>query len=241
MDAGRAVVGVTEEGMEGGPVIPDLFDGSQDSLDQLRANVERSGQIGQLVAADYRSSVILVPLLDHDPDGKRLDYYEFSQTLEKLRGKYETGPIRVHIVGFAKVVGDLIEGLKEVLFFLGIAIAICTAVLYWHTRCIRSTLLVVACSLLAVCWLIGLLPALGYELDPYSVLVPFLVFAIGMSHGAQKMNGIMQDVGRGAHRLVAARYTFRRLFLPGSRRCWRMRWASVSSWSSRFRSSRTLP
>ncbi|MFZ2988194.1 efflux RND transporter permease subunit, partial [Ideonella sp.] len=56
---------------------------------------------------------------------------------------------------------------------------------------------------------------LGYELDPYSVLVPFLVFAIGMSHGAQKMNGIMQDVGRGTHKLVAARYTFRRLFLAG--------------------------
>jgi predicted RND superfamily exporter protein len=29
------------------------------------------------------------------------------------------------------------------------------------------------------------------------------------------MNGIMQDVGRGTHRLVAARYTFRRLFLAG--------------------------
>ncbi|HSI47312.1 MAG TPA: MMPL family transporter, partial [Ideonella sp.] len=54
-----------------------------------------------------------------------------------------------------------------------------------------------------------------YELDPYSVLVPFLVFAIGMSHGAQKMNGIMQDIGRGTHRVVAARYTFRRLFVAG--------------------------
>jgi predicted RND superfamily exporter protein len=52
-------------------------------------------------------------------------------------------------------------------------------------------------------------------LDPYSILVPFLVFAIGMSHGAQKMNGIMQDVGRGTHKLVAARFTFRRLFLAG--------------------------
>jgi hypothetical protein len=61
----------------------------------------------------------------------------------------------------------------------------------------------------------GLLPLLGYALDPYSILVPFLVFAIGMSHGAQKMNGIMQDVGRGAHKLVAARFTFRRLFLAG--------------------------
>jgi len=29
------------------------------------------------------------------------------------------------------------------------------------------------------------------------------------------MNGIMQDVGRGTHQLVAARYTFRRLFLAG--------------------------
>src|SRR5262249_3247362 len=62
---------------------------------------------------------------------------------------------------------------------------------------------------------LGVVTALGYELDPYSVLVPFLVFAIGVSHGAQKMNGIMQDVGRGTHKLVAARYTFRRLFLAG--------------------------
>ena len=36
-----------------------------------------------------------------------------------------------------------------------------------------------------------------------------------MSHGAQKMNGIMQDVGRGFDKLVAARFTFRRLFLAG--------------------------
>jgi len=61
----------------------------------------------------------------------------------------------------------------------------------------------------------GLLTLLGLDLTPYSVLVPFLVFAIGMSHGAQKMNGVMQDIGRGTHRLVAARYTFRRLFLAG--------------------------
>jgi predicted RND superfamily exporter protein len=57
---------------------------------------------------------------------------------------------------------------------------------------------VVASSLIAVVWQLGLLPMLGYALDPYSILVPFLVFAIGMSHGAQKMNGIMQDIGRGA-------------------------------------------
>jgi hypothetical protein len=36
-----------------------------------------------------------------------------------------------------------------------------------------------------------------------------------MSHGSQKMNGIMQDIGRGMLPWVAARLTFRRLFLAG--------------------------
>ena len=67
----------------------------------------------------------------------------------------------------------------------------------------------------AVVWQLGIVALFGFELDPFSILVPFLVFAIGVSHGAQKMNGIMQDIGRGTHQLVAARYTFRRLFLAG--------------------------
>ena len=208
-------LGVTEDGLEGGPVIPDDYDGSATSLQALRANIARSGQVGLLVAADFRSSLIRVPMLDTDPAGKRLDYGAFSAELEKLRDKYGAPGIRIHITGFAKIVGDLIEGLRQVLLFLGLAIAICAVVLYAYTRCIRSTLLLLACSSIAVVWLLGLLPLLGYELDPYSILVPFLVFAIGMSHGAQKMNGIMQDVGRGTHRWIAARYTFRRLFVAG--------------------------
>ena len=207
-------MGVTEEGLEGGPVIPDDYDGSPKSIEQLRANVMRSGEVGTLVAPDFRSTVIVVPLMEANGE-QRLDYRALSDRLEQLRTKYEAEGVKIHITGFAKIVGDLLDGLQQVLLFFAVAIAICTAVLYWYTRCVRSTLLVVICSLIAVVWLLGMLPTFGFELDPYSVLVPFLVFAIGMSHGAQKMNGIMQDVGRGTHRWVAARYTFRRLFLAG--------------------------
>jgi uncharacterized protein len=208
-------VGVTEDGLEGGPVIPDGFDGSPGKLQQLAANVARSGEIGQTVARDARSSVIFVPLLLKDAEGQTLDYARLSGQLEELRAKYEAEGVTVHITGFAKIVGDLIDGVKAVLVFFAIAVAIATAMVFWYTRCVRSTLLVVLASLVAVVWQLGLLPLLGYSLDPYSILVPFLVFAIGMSHGAQKMNGIMQDVGRGVDKLVAARFTFRRLFLAG--------------------------
>src|SRR5206468_7092869 len=118
-------------------------------------------------------------------------------------------------IGFAKLIGELIDGLLKVMVFFGIAALIATAIIYAYTRCVRSTALVIACSIVAVIWQLGLVALFGFELDPFSILVPFLVFAIGVSHGAQKMNGIMQDIGRGTHKLVAARYTFRRLFLAG--------------------------
>ncbi len=208
-------VGVTEDGLEGGPVIPDGYDGSPAKLAQLQANVARSGEVGQLVARDARSSVIFVPLLARTADGSALDYARLSAQLEALRARYEAEGVTVHITGFAKIVGDLIDGVRAVLVFFAIAVVIATAMVLAYTRCLRSTVLVVLVSLVAVVWQLGLLPVLGFALDPYSILVPFLVFAIGMSHGAQKMNGIMQDVGRGVDKLVAARLTFRRLFLAG--------------------------
>lgn len=208
---------VTEEGFAGGPVMPDDYDGSTQATEQLRANIARSAAAQSLIATDQRSSLIFVPLLERDPaTGARLDYRALNDSLEDLRARYEaeTG-VEVRIIGFAKLVGELIDGLLQVFGYFAIAAVVTTAVLYAYTRCLRSTLLAIGCSIVAVVWQLGLVSALGYELDPYSMLVPFLVFAIGVSHGAQKMNGIMRDVGRGTHRYVAARYTFRRLFLAG--------------------------
>jgi predicted RND superfamily exporter protein len=208
-------VGVTEEGLDGGPVIPEGYTGNADDLTKLGANIARSGEIGQIVAADGRSTVLHVPLLASGPDGRPLNYGAFSQTLEQLRERYGGQGVTLHITGFTKLMGDLIEGVRAVLGFFAVAVLIAAATVYAYTRCVRSTLLVVLVSLIAVVWQLGLLPAMGFVLDPYSILVPFLVFAIGMSHGAQKMNGIMQDVGRGTPKHVAARFTFRRLFLAG--------------------------
>lgn len=208
-------IGVTEDGLDGGPVVPDDYDGSAASLKQLANNVARSGEVGQLVALDSKSSIIFVPLLATDVDGQKLDYAAFAQKLEVLREEYQAEGLIIHVTGFAQLVGDLIDGVRSVIGFFALAVLIATAAVYWYTRCLRSTMLVVLVSLIAVVWQLGLFPLLGFTLDPYSILVPFLVFAIGMSHGAQKMNGIMQDVGRGASKLLAARLTFRRLFLTG--------------------------
>jgi predicted RND superfamily exporter protein len=209
-------IAVTEEGLEGGPVIPDDYDGSPASLARVRHNVERSGLVGHLVAADLRSTVVVVPLLERDAaTGRPPDYRRLARELEAVRARFDSEAIDVHVTGFAQIMGDLIAGMDQMLMFFSIAPLIALLAIYGYTRSWRSALLVVLCSLTAVVWLLGLMKTLGLELDPYSLLVPFLIFAIGVSHGAQKMNGINQDIARGTHRLVAARYTFRRLFMAG--------------------------
>jgi uncharacterized protein len=211
-------VEVTEEGFTGGPVLPNDYDGSAKSIADLRLNIARAGVVGSLVANDYRSSMIVVPLLPVDAQGRPIDYRALSMALEQIRHKHTIGgtpALRMQIIGFAKLAGDLIDGLQQVMAFFLVAALVAMLVIYAFTRCARSTALVIGCSSVAVVWQLGIVAALGGQLDPFSMLVPFLVFAIGVSHGAQKMNGIMQDVGRGMHRWVAARYTFRRLFLAG--------------------------
>ena len=115
---------VTEFGFEAGSVISDSYDGSPSSLEEVQRNVLKSGEVGRLVANDFKSSVVYVPLLDINPKtGKPLDYREFSENLERIRGTFQTGTIKIHIVGFAKVVGDLIDGATRVLLF------------FWHCLC----------------------------------------------------------------------------------------------------------
>ncbi|MCB1690682.1 MAG: RND family transporter [Halioglobus sp.] len=210
---------VTEEGFEGGPVIPGDYDpDSPKSIAEIQLNMVRAGIIGDLVGNDMKSMTIIVPLLDRNPEtGKRLDYAELSDKLEEVRTRFtaDDPDKSMHIVGFAKLVGALIDGLFAVMGFFAIAVVIAAILLYWYTRCIRSTVMVIFVTLVAVTWQLGILAWLDYELDPFSILVPFLVFAIGVSHGAQKLNGVIQDIGRGTHRYIAARYTFRRLFLAG--------------------------
>ncbi|KDN99163.1 efflux RND transporter permease subunit [Pseudomonas donghuensis] len=208
---------VTEEGFQGGPVMPDAYQGSAADIQQLRQNIERANILGSLVARDFKSSMLIVPLLDQaSATGASIDYHGFSAKLEQLRQQYEAGGVyKLHVIGFAKLMGDLIDGLLQVMLFFALAVLTTLLIIYLYTRCVRSTLLVVLCSLTAVVWQLGIVAWLGYAIDPYSILVPFLIFAIGVSHAAQKMNGIMQDIGRGTHRQIAARYTFRRLFVAG--------------------------
>src|SRR5260370_25955836 len=65
---------VTADGFQGGPVMPDDYDGSPASIQRLRVNIARAGIVGSLVGADPTFSTLFVPLLTtYGDSGKHLD------------------------------------------------------------------------------------------------------------------------------------------------------------------------
>jgi predicted RND superfamily exporter protein len=208
---------VTEEGIEAGDVIPADFQNTLSDLERVKENILKAGIVGRLVANDFSGAIISAQLLEINPDTQeRLDYFDVARLLEEeVRDKFQTDKIKVRIIGFAKVVGDIKEGANRIVLFFGVALFITALLVYIYSQSVRLTIVPLVCSVFAVIWELGALPLLGFGIDPMGLLVPFLVFAIGVSHGVQMISGYAAEVYDGADPETAARTTFRRLLVPG--------------------------
>jgi predicted RND superfamily exporter protein len=211
---------VVEEGFSGGNVIPATFQGSDADLATVRANVQKSNEIGRTVASDFSGALVSAGLLEFIPkgDGKveKLNYFEFSRKLDELRAKYEGPNHTVHIIGFAKAVGDIADGARGVITFFGVAFIITAILMFWFVKDLKLTLVALAVAMMPVLWLLGTLPIIGFGIDPLSILVPFLIFSIGVSHAVQMTKTWEREVTAGADSLAAARRSFAKLFIPGT-------------------------
>lgn len=211
----------TEEGINSYPVVPRNV--TANSITDADAKVIRDralngGHKGFLVSNDQTAALIIAELEEVDPiTHKKLDYLDLASRLEsKVRNKYEDGATKIEIVGFAKFIGDIADGASSVMIFFALAFLLTTVAVYIFVRSMQLTFLAVGCSLVSVVWQFGLLHLLDRGLDPLAVLVPFLVYAIGVSHGVQQINMIASSVSSGESYYDAARTTFRNLLIPGS-------------------------
>ena len=215
---------VIEGGIQAGDVIPSDFTPDAHGLDRVRENILKAGIVGRLVANDFSGAMVSAQLLDADPEtGKPIDYIAISRALEqKVRQRIQDTdleitvdvPVSVHMIGFAKVVGDVADGAMSVITFAVITVVLTLLFVWVYIQSFRTALVPVVSSLIAMVWMLGLLVLLGYGVDPLGILVPFIIFAIGTSHGVQKISAVSDAAMAGADSNEAARRTFRLLFLP---------------------------
>ncbi|MGK7295084.1 MAG: efflux RND transporter permease subunit, partial [Candidatus Wenzhouxiangella sp. M2_3B_020] len=229
-------VEVVEDGFAGGNVIPADFSPTSEMLDRVRSNIIKSGEVGRLVAEDFSGAMVWANLMETNPEtGEKLDYQQVAEQLEQIRSEFENEEHSVHIIGFAKIVGDVAEGARGVIAYFGVAFLITAVLLAFYSKSVWLTVLPLVCSTVAVIWQLGILSLLGYGIDPMNILTPFLIFAIGVSHGVQMISGWTAEKLFGGHSPAslhrrneavdqypiasspdASKATFIRLLAPGS-------------------------
>lgn len=211
---------ITEEGFRAEPIIPGTVtvdNLSDDKVREIRAVAGAGGVVGTLVSKDQTSAMIVAEINEYNKDGLKIDYVEYNKYLENdIRRQFENEKFEVQIIGFAKQVGDIADGAKSVVVFCVMALLLTALAVYWYCHSFKLTVLPIVCSLTSLVWQFGALKLLGYGLDPLAVLIPFLVFAIGVSHGVQQINFIVREVAAGKSASVAARSSFSGLLVPGT-------------------------
>lgn len=210
-------VAVSEEGFTGSRIVPADFVANEKGLEAVKVNLYRSDEIGRTVATDLSGALVIAELVERDPvTGEKIDYRAFAERLERLREKYDSENTRIRISGFATFIGEVIDKAKVVIAFFAIALAVTFVLLIFFAGSYKLALAAMAVVLAAVLWQLGLVKLLGYGVDPLSILVPFLVLAIGVSHAVQMTNAWRLAVAKGAEPPAAARAAFDKLFIPGA-------------------------
>jgi hypothetical protein len=219
---GVRYIEIVEGGFKTDNVVSRQYKPTPEMFQQIRANVGKANLIGRLVSTDQHGAMVTAELLEFDPStGEKLDYHKVATQLEGIRARFQdAGPesgISIHIIGFAKVIGDVTDASLEVITYFLVAILLMIGLLWVFCGSFRLSLLPLSAALTAVVWELGLLRLAGFGLDPFAILVPFLILSIGVSHGVQYINGWGNEVAEnGRDPFDASVETFRRLFLPGT-------------------------
>jgi uncharacterized protein len=218
---------VVEDGIEAGNVIPADFTPTPESMAEVRENILKAGIVGRLVANDFSGALVSAIVLEEDAEGRPIDPIKVARTLEArvrdqiqgadridVRAAGSASGVEVHMIGFAKVVGDIADGALSVVVFAVLTLILTLLAVWLYCQSFKIALVPVVCSVIAVVWQLGTLVLLGYGIDPLGLLVPFLIFAIGVSHGVQKISAVSDAAFAGLDSMDAARRTFRQLLAP---------------------------
>jgi uncharacterized protein len=230
---------VVEDGLSGGNVIPqtftpnvDGFTATPEDFQTIRGNIVKANIVGRLVAKDFSGAMIWADLIPESAHNK-VDYQAVADQFEAIRQKYERDGHTVHIIGFAKMVGDISDGARSVMIFFLATIGFTWLLLFLYSTSAKLASLTVAAALVSVVWMLGALKLMGFGIDPMNMLTPFLIFAIAVSHGEQMINrfrgeiffggleeGTVEELRARAANAVgpveAARLSFRMLLVPGT-------------------------
>ncbi len=188
---------------------------SKDKIMELKERILNNPNIyGKIVSKDLKSTLIQV-----DFTSSASTSYIFN-TLMKLKKKYEGENTKIYIAGRAILEGWLNFYLPKMFKILITSFLVIGVILYLTFRSKRGVILPLLDSSMATIWGMGAMKLLGLRLDPSTILVPFIVLSLGISHSVHTLKRYYEEMKnpkmKSKHAIIS---TMAHLFIPGLASC----------------------
>lgn len=191
---------------------PEHTDLSEQELAIMRKDVAADPRVlGPLVSPDLSMALVKAQLIE----GK-LDYAATFEHIQQMREIEAAEGVKIHVTGQPMLVGWAYQYLGQIIEIFLFTALIMLALLVFYFRKAYGIFIPLAGVIVSSIWGVGIISLFGYNLDPLSLVIPFLISARAMSHGIQLVERYYLELNEHDNQQVAARLTFESLFRPGS-------------------------
>ncbi|MBN2119831.1 MAG: MMPL family transporter [Candidatus Omnitrophica bacterium] len=178
---------------------------------EFRARVVSNPNVyGKMVSPDLKSTLIYL-----DFESKVKTSYIFD-VLKGFKEKYEDANTSMYIAGRPILEGWLNFYMPRMFKILMISFIVISCILYLTFRSKRGVILPLIDSSMATLWGMGTMKLMGLRLDPSTILVPFIILSLGISHSIHTMKRYYEEMRnprmKSKHAIVN---TMSHLFIPG--------------------------
>jgi len=182
----------------------------QQEIDTLKERIIRNPMVyGPMVSQDFKATLIQADFESNVSSRKIFDI------LQNIKEQYEDENNVIYIAGQPVLQGWLDFYLPRMTKLFFITLLVMSLVLYYAFKSKRGILLPLLSAFMATLWGLGLTVLFGFKLTPATILAPFLVFALGVSHSIQFIKLYYEYVSRYKRNSMAASiYITRDLFIP---------------------------
>ncbi len=191
------------------PVKPDM---TEQQLQSLKNDVRANPRVfGLLVSPDMKAALIKAQFNEG-----QLDYAEIFEQIQQIRAAEETAGVHIYATGQPMLWGWVYSYLEQLFLIFTTTVVIMLILLVAYFRRTYGILLPMFGICISAIWGLGILSLLDYNLDPLTLVIPFLISARAMSHAIQLVQRYYDELETAASSYDAAHRTFDSLFRPGT-------------------------